>query len=349
MLDSNRTNSYGWSGLLLLLALAGCTTLSHDPSALKTLEWKQAAWQSLQGNLKIPLSRRMLALPDHLLVDVIDAERELGIESAGSYRTRPPDFSESAEFQSYLALLPGSYIELMRNKLLGIFLVENFAGAGLSDWVLDEQGNTFYYMILNPDLFRHSIDQWMSYREDSIFEPRKGPDDHHIRVTTWVDHSAMLYALLHEGAHLIDYEHGITPVVEELFSRVNDRRPIESPFADKIWTSQSQPLPIYDFAGRDQLNAYAIFPQRGRIPRREVPRLFEDLRLTPFVSFYAATSWNEHLADYVMYWHIEHHLLGRVSLQLWRGDTLIDQYQPLLATLQADDRRVLRIIYGEER
>jgi|GEM_PF-1628922 len=334
--------------VMLIMSVTGCKSLPDDPAVLTTLQWKKATYQLLKSNLERPLSQRMQTLPVSLLRDVIDNDLSIGIESATRYTTYDPGFAEISEFQSYLALLPQSYIRLMNEKLLGILLVENFAGAGLSDWVVDEQGNPFYYMILNPDLFRHSIDEWMSYREDSILERRQSDDDYHIKVSTQVNHSAMLYALMHEGAHLIDYDHGITPVVEELFSQVTGRGRISSPFSQRVWSSQTQPLPIYDFEGRDRLNVYAIFPQRGSLPRAAAPGLFKELQLTPFVSFYAATSWNEHLADYVMYWHIEQHLLGRVSLQLWRGDTLVDHYHPLLATLQPDDRRVLEIIYGDE-
>ena len=156
----------------------------------------------------------------------------------------------------------------------------------------------------------------------------------------------MLYALMHEGAHLMDYEFGITPVVEDLFSWVTGRKRGPSSFTAKVWRSQAAPLPIYEYDGRKRLNVYAIYPERGRIARSQVPRLFKELRLTPFVSFYASTNWNEHLADYVMYWHIERHLLGRLSLQLWQGERLVDEYHPLLATLQPDDKHALQIVYG---
>jgi hypothetical protein len=347
---------YRWAGTLnwllgglLLIALMGCKSIPQDASVKHTLAWKKSTYQLLRSNLDLPLSKRMMALPDELIQDVTRNDTAIGIESAASYRSRPPSFSETSEYQSYLALLPDSYIELMDDKLLGIFLVEHFAGAGLSDWVVDDRGETYYFMILNPELFKNSVDQWMSYREDSIFEPRQSDDEFHIRVSTQVNHSAMLYALMHEGAHLVDYEHGITPVVEDLFTQVTNGKRNHSPFAARVWSTQTVPLPIYDYEGRDNLNVYGIFPRRGLLPRKEAPRLFEELRLTPFVSFYASTNWNEHLADYVMYWHIENHLLGRVTLQLWKGDTLMDQYHPLLATLQPDNRRVLQHIYRESR
>ena len=143
--------------LLLVLMLVGCKTLPNDPSILHTLHWKQSAWQQFSQNLELPLSQRMLPLPESLLQDVINNDLSIGIASAHSYSTRSPTFAEASELQAYLALLPESYITLMQDKLLAIFLVENFAGAGLSDWVVDDKGKAHYYMILNPDLFRNSL------------------------------------------------------------------------------------------------------------------------------------------------------------------------------------------------
>ena len=67
----------------------------------------------------------------------------------------------------------------------------------------------------------------------------------------------------------------------------------------------------------------------GLIPRAEMPALFSRLKKTPFVSFYSGSSWNEHLADYVSYYHIEKKLGGTITMDLLIQGSVVDSYTPL--------------------
>ena len=129
-----------------------------DPNKA-AIDWKKATYHRLSGNLARPLDQRVIEMSDDMLRDLIDDDRSIGITGTGKYSTRPAASAELELMQRYLALLPVAYREAFREKLLAIFLVDDFAGAGMTSWVLDEAGEIYYYMILNTALLERSLDE----------------------------------------------------------------------------------------------------------------------------------------------------------------------------------------------
>lgn len=325
---------------MCVLAVFVTACSPRDPEAAD-IKWKQSLSQRLHENLSLPLAERVQQMPADLLKITRDYDRSLGIANTEHYAARVPSADELALIKSYLALLPQAHQSVFAKKLLAVYLVDGFAGAGMSDWVVDREGHIYYYLILNSALFTTSIDDWLSYKDNSAFDHSSAAPM--IRIKTQTNYQALLYGLLHEGAHIVDYELGVTPYVDQPHRRLSGRTGERTAFTDGVWMQQSQPDARFDFKHRGDLNTYGIFPKRGLIPRAELAGMFSQLSQTPFVSFYSGTSWNEDLADYVTYRQIERKLGGAITVELLSAGKMQDRYTPLATQWAKQREKTVRV------
>lgn len=334
------------SALLILATLnVGCISTSENALQQEltySLAWKRAAFNRMKRKLSEPVLSRVQAMPADLMSAIKSNDSSIGISSSSEYTTRSASDPELELMEAYLVLLPAAHQRVMSKKLLAIYLVNDFAGAGYTDWVLDQSGNTYYYLILNTALFSQSLDDWLTYKDNSVFD---GLSNSKIQVTTGTGYKALLYALLHEGAHLVDYDIGVTPYVDDIHRQHTGRVNESSAFTRGVWVSQGDPFPIYDFEQRQQLNVYGIFPKRGKISASQTVTMFQQLKQTPFGSFYSGSSWNEHLADFLTYHHIEEKLGGKVKLDLLDGGEVIQSYSPMDSVLAGELKYSLNVFY----
>lgn len=305
--------------------LSSCSSGSASHQA--ALDAKKAQFQKLKPNLSLPLVNRVQRMPTDLIEANQAFDKSIGIISSGPYQARAATDDELALIQSSITLLPPVLQKVLTEKLLGIYLVDNFPGGGLTDWVVDGEGRVYYYMVFNSAQLTTSVDDWLSLKDNSPFDDSNPGLS--IKVQTQTPYKALLYGLLHEGAHVLDYELGITPYVDTLHKSLKNLKRESTEFTTGVWIAQKTPKAEYDFAHRSKMNFYRIFPKLKLIPRTEMPALFVQLKQTPFVSFYSGNSWNEHLADYFTFYHLEKKLGGSITLQLLDQGKVIDSYAPL--------------------
>jgi len=322
--------------------LAACKIQDRQYEA--SLVAKRGVFQHLQGNLTIPLANRVQKIPDNLLQALQDYDRSIGISNTERYAAREIFADELTIFKSYFDLLPRAHRTVISSKLLAVFFIDNFAGAGLTEWVIDREGRTYYYLILNSSLLDTSIDDWLSYKDNSTFD--KSISLPFIRVKTQTQFKALMYGLLHEGAHIVDFELGVTPYIDPQYQRFVNRNQTRSDFTDNIWLSGSQPVATFDLKHRREINIYGIFAKRGLVARNELTEMFAQLAKSPFVSFYGSTTWNEDLADYMTYFHIEKYLGGSVSVDLLgESGKVMESYVPLNTFSAKQREKSVRIFY----
>jgi hypothetical protein len=315
----------------------------HDSQYEDSLIAKRSSFQRLQSNLSVPLEKRIQKIPDDFLKMTRDYDRSIGIDNAERYAAREISADQLKLFQSYIDLLPPVYRKVFSSKLLAVYFIDNFSGAGMTEWVIDREGRTYYYLILNSSLLDTSLDDWLSYKDDSQFD--QSATFPSVRVKTNTQFRALMYGLLHEGAHIVDYELGVTPYVDQQHQRFKGRTQARSDFTDNIWLTGTQPVEQFDLKHRKEINTYGIFSKRGLIPRRELPDMFALLAKSPFVSFYSSTTWSEDLADFITYSHIEKYLGGAMSVELLGFGKILERYAPLNTPSARQREKFLRIFY----
>lgn len=327
--------------VLLLLLLSACSPFNaRDKHALES---KRVLYESLQSNLSLPVSSRIRKMPADFLGGVKDYDRSLGMGNADRYLAYMPNEEELATIKAYIELLPRTYQSLFTKKLLAVYFVDNFSGAGMTEWVVDRDGNCYYYMVLNSALLKMSLDDWLSDKENSFFE--KLPASPVMRVHTGTNYRAVMYALLHEGTHVLDFESGVTPYVDPLHRHLKGRTKETSAFTDGVWLQQTQPVARYDFRHRAALNPYGEYSGRSLIAKSEMKTMFAQLAQTPFAGFYGGTSWNEDLADFMTYQIIGKKLGGAVSVDLIDRGKVIGRYAPVRSPLSGQRENAVRIFY----
>ena len=310
-----------------LLALAASACNRHKTTFEYSIEAMGLLFQQLKPNLSQPIIARVQKMPNALLKSTMEFDLSIGIENAKNYVSHQPSVAERALFQNYIEKLPKAHQDIFKKKLLAVYLVDGFSGAGLTDWVVDQESKTYYYLVLNTALFSTSIDEWLSFKEDSAFD--KSRNFPVVKVRTNTVFKALMYGLLHEGPHMVDYEMGVTPYLDAQHRKLTGRTQENSRFTDGVWLTGTEPVAANNFKHRAELNIYAIFSSKQLIPRAELNMMFLQLKETPFVSFYSGSSWNEDLADYVTYYHLERILGGAVTLQLQDSNGLLSQYAPV--------------------
>lgn len=327
-------------GLFPGLLISHISLASQDDISL--LE-KRTVFERLKGNLTSPLINRIQKIPDDFLITIQDNDRSIGIENSENYVAREISDEQLNLFNTYIDLLPKAHQSAFWSKLLAVYFIDNFSGAGMTEWVVGHDGSTYYYLILNSSLLDVTMDDWLSYKDDSQFDQSASSPT--VQVKTQTKFKALMYGLLHEGAHIVDYELGVTPYVDPQHRRFKGRTQGGSDFTDSIWISGTQPVKRFDLKHRKEINTYGIFPKRGLISRKELPDMFASLAKSPFVSFYSSTSWNEDLADFITYFHIEKHLGGVVSVELHGTGELLDMYAPLHTSFTSQREKSVRMFY----
>jgi hypothetical protein len=129
------------------------------------------------------------------------------------YTPYMPGGREMAEIRKVLELLPPLHKKAMKERLIGIYFINNFLGSGGADWVVDGKRNLYFYLVVNPRLLAmKDLSEMLTWRERSCFIDER---DVTISVNCGGGVNQLTYIMLHEGAHIVDYACRITPYVEK--------------------------------------------------------------------------------------------------------------------------------------
>lgn len=213
------------------------------------------------------------------------------------YRPYMPDSNEMILLERYLSMLPPLNRRVLKERLLGLYVIENFQGSGLADFVLDKNTNFYFTIVINRALFKRSLSEQFIYRERTCF--RTDNSGLSVNVDCGTNESALLYILLHESTHAVDYVSNITPYVEPATVRFMKQKPRHTAFTKDVWTTRYEmPTAGNIFAMRDDVTFYNM-NNGPKIPLSNTIALYQSFANSPFVSLYGSLNWAEDLAEMV--------------------------------------------------
>jgi len=324
MTKSREKYPSGATALLIILCLTtGCQATIDNVSI--NLEQRKQLGKLLPLQEKQTLTERAVAIPETLLKTWQKADAKLN-PIALSYESYLPTLVEKELLKKSFSTLPSSWQKVLQKKLTRIFFVKNLVGAGITDWVINGKNNErFYTILLNPKLFHTNTKSWLEYRANSMFSQ----GDYYITYVGVPEIPALTYALLHETAHIIDFETYQTPFVDPFMQQYLHISNTETLFTENVWQAYSQPLITFEFSERKHLNAYHLTIQRDYINNNKLPEIFTHLKQTPFVTLYASLTWAEDYADFAAFSYLEK--MGQIPLhlQLKKGKETIVDITPL--------------------
>jgi hypothetical protein len=127
----------------------------------------------------------------------------------------------------------------------------------MADFVLDKDRKIYCNLFLNPETMHNNISTWMTLRENSCFL-----DDAHSGITIiqecGKEYTGLMYILLHETTHIIDYVCSITPYISHAIREIFHKKNIHTEFTEKVWETYDTPVEKYDFKFRREIAFYNL-------------------------------------------------------------------------------------------
>lgn len=309
------------SAILTIALLVGCASTPGRETVLQQIAGIPTKnLSSYQFDPSSPLIDRV-ALPSAALLRAL---REY--DNNDSYTSYEPTPAERSLLQRYLALLPAHYEKVLDQRLVGIYFVNGFMGSGMTDYVLDANGELYFNLILNPETMRHDASEWLTYRESTCFaDASRTGRRMAVNVDCGNEYTGLLYVLLHEGAHMIDYLDHATPYVDWSMQALG-RSPSSTPFSSRIWRTYAKPRTRFDFPLRGGLHFYGL---GAKLPIARAASLYRGLARSPFVSLYGSTNWAEDFAEYVTWYYWTQALHQPYTIQLLQDGKIAFEYAPM--------------------
>ncbi len=294
----------GLISLWLFLPSAFLSAAAPVPDAVyraDMLRYPQHNLKSFAPDFKSPLASRVQKAPDFYL------QYMRNFDNDPTYAAYEVTSADQALLADYLAKLPAVIQQVMRDRLVAIYFVKNFRGSGWTDVVLDENdpAKVYLVLVLNPEVLHNDLSAWLTKKENTCFSS----DDPTVKVeiNAGHDYQALLYILLHEGTHMVDYVHRWTPYVQDSFRQLFGLPATDTSFTFGWWSGYRTPVSSYDFPERANISFYGL----NGLPQFKISdalSAYRHLAQGPFVSLYGSLNWAEDLAESDAFYFLTHKL-----------------------------------------
>jgi hypothetical protein len=264
-------------------------------------------------------------------------------DKAFDYASYMPTVPELGMIDEYLSKLPRHLKDVLQDRLVAIYFINNLRGSGVTDYVLNDHYDVYLIMLFNPAALKTDISTWMTFRENSCFTG-KAPDEVSLKINCGKQYSGFLYALVHESAHAVDYVESYTPYTEKQIKIIRQVKTTQTLFTKDVWTDRRTPLAPYDFPSRRNLTFYGT-DGGPKISISDTPRIYKQFAATPFVSLYGSMNWADDFADTVMFYHLTQ-VLGQpyeIHLTSKSGSSLV--LRPMDSSLVKARFSVIQSLY----
>jgi hypothetical protein len=293
---------------------------------------------SYSFNPHSPLADRLGPPPEF----VLDYVREL--DHRPGYQAYVPTPQDQARVAEALDLLPPVHRRVLQDRLAGLYFVRGFVGSGLTDYVLDEENRLYFFIVLNPDVLRKDISAWLTAKERTCFIP--GSNGSSVSIDAGTRYLGLLYILLHESTHGVDYVLRITPYVDPSLVRLTGPGNLDNPFIQGIWDDYNRPREE-EYPFQERITFYGL-NSGPKASWSQAPGLYEKLEASPFASLYSTLSWAEDLAELATFYHLTQVLEQPYAIRLNRTGKAGYEYEPLSTPRVQARLPFLQRFYREE-
>jgi hypothetical protein len=225
----------------------------------------------------------------------------------------------------YLRKLPGHYQEVLQQRLVAIYFINDLRGSGATDYILDAKGDIYTIMLFNPDTLKTDLSKWLTYRENSCFI--RNTAGVKIDINCGTEYTGFLYALVHESTHVVDYVESYTPYVENNIAVIKEVKATSTPFTNNVWNDLAAPVLSYDFPKRKNITFYGDGGPKINIS--DARELYEHLMVTPFVSLYGSMNWAEDFSDSMTFYHITRMLGQPYEIRYAKSGDQVRVFRPM--------------------
>jgi len=284
------------------------------------------SWQAIQA---LPLERRIMRAPNRL-IEFLKIDNQLhGFPNHPRAAKIPRKFLKG--LKAAIAELPAEVITLIDRRLMGIFLVEDLGGTGMTDYVFNDEGKAVGgYVVLDVGVLSLPANQWATWKENTPFiaEPEYVI---RARIETDLDNNlkqALQYILLHEFGHIASIGAGIHPPWSDWNCQVDP--PAQYPFFELSWqlSGEENCAVVSKFdASVFSYRTDVIYYFGARLQASVSPVVYEQLEQTNFPSLYAATSPYDDFAESFVSWVHQKMMHKPFEIQISRKEQYLTEFR----------------------
>jgi len=255
-----------------------------------------------------PLSKRIEPAPKEL-VDYLRMENELYNFPEKPVSVPPtPEFFKA--FKAIESQLPKPVKQLVKERLIGIFIVNDLGSSGFAEAIADRDGEEkFAIIVLDRDvLLKRKANEWATWKENSIFRSKEA-DGVTLNMVIETEENntvvnAIRYILLHELGHVLGLISKAHP------SWLPSKAPIKDiyPFARISWklTERSKFVSRFEegFPERKLVQYYTF--EKAPLSSDQIVDIYDKFQKnTNLVSMQAVTSmWEDFAESFTIYVHV---------------------------------------------
>lgn len=304
-------NKYCYIVLLILLLFPTFvfSKVSDDNILNQVISQPNRQIKNFSFNPKSELISRVQAPPDFII------ETWKQRDNHNDYAPYNPTQEEKIIISKSLEKLPPSYKEIFKERLAGIYFINNILGSGLADFVLDDKYNIYIYLVFNPNVLKTDISDWVTIKENTCF--KKDNKDIKIKINCGKEYTGFMYILLHEGTHAIDYINNLTPYVESFMQELPGYKYENSQFIEGIWSDYNIINKNIKFPYQDNLTFYGM-NNGPKLLISEAYTTYNGLLKTPFVSLYGSLNWAEDLSEYITFYYLTEELKQPYKISVFK-------------------------------
>ena len=272
-------------------------------------------------NPKMAIIARVKAAPDFL----INYFKKM--DKRNDYITYIPDEREMKVIYECIKLLPRLNREIIDNKVLGIFFLDNYKYTAWTEIVVNKSGGMYFIIIVNAAVLKNNISDWLTYKENTCFIHNQS-DTIMVKIDCGTKLNAFLYALLHETTHAVDCVKNITPYTDEIYRMLLKNRLNKNYYVKEIWEKYQEPVEKYEAQHRKDVSFYGL-NNGPKINISDSVNIYQWLSQTPFVSLYGSKSWAEDIAELLTFYHITHILNQPYFIRIYINSRMSFSYEPM--------------------
>jgi hypothetical protein len=271
--------------------------------------------ENYNGNINLPIEERLLATPD-IIIDILNE-----FDSVDYYSSKELNGNEKQLFMNYYDLLPLKYKEIIKEKVVGIYFVNNFLGGGMTEAIFDNKGNMLMVLFFNPEILYRNITDWINFRDNTAFINNANKISLTIECNS--NYYALIHTLFHEASHIYDFYNFVTPYTEEFLK--TDKTIFPTDFIKDIWNDYNKPVDGYDFINRENISFYDL---GDRVNNNFAIDIYKALSESPFTSIYCSKTWAEDFAETFTWYYLKEYFDIDYITTLFEDEKIIMAYNP---------------------
>ena len=285
--------------------------------------------ENYNGNVNLTIEDKLLNTPK-IIIDIIN-----NMDHVDYYSSYELDNHERELFLNYFNFLPKKYKEIIEEKVVGIYFVNNFLGGGMTTAIFDKAGNMYIAMFLNPKILHKNISEWINFRDNSAFTNVENIIT--LKIECDSEFFALIHTLVHEASHVYDYYNFLTPYTEKIL--INKKFPTE--FVENIWIDYNIPNLDFDYSEREYMSFYNL---GEKLNINDAIKIYFFLENTPFSSLYGSLTWAEDFAESFTWYYLRKYFNVEYITTIYKNERIMLIYNPNLNQLVKSRYKIFEII-----